>query len=155
MLRFPYQDEQFAGPAPPSLPTSAVARWRPLIPITIFGQTGLSDGFYRAILDSAADDTVFPIDLARRLGVRLHPPSGHGLRWRGQLYPLRFGDVELSITDSVSVWRWPAVVSFSPAQIRYPILGQAGCLQFMDARFLGADLAVELEVNRTFHGTQL
>jgi hypothetical protein len=120
----------------------------------VFGPTGLSDGFYRAILDTVADDTVFPIDLARRLGVRLHPLSGHGLRWRGQLHPLRFGDIELSITDSVSVWHWPAVVAFSPAPIRYPILGQAGFLQFMDARFLGADLAVELEANRTYPGAQ-
>ena len=51
------------------------------------------------------------------------------------------------------VWQWPAVIGFSPAPIRYPILGQAGCLQFFDAKFFGADLAVELEVNRAYPGT--
>jgi hypothetical protein len=43
-------------------------------------------------------------------------------------------------------------VRLSPAPIRYPILGTAGCLQFMDARFRGADLIVELETNPTFAG---
>jgi hypothetical protein len=76
------------------------------------------------------------------------------VRWRGQLHPLRFGDAALLLTDNGSVWRWSAVVGFSPAPLRYPILGQAGCLQFLDARFIGADLIVELETNRTYPGTQ-
>jgi hypothetical protein len=84
----------------------------------------------------------------------LRPHAGHGVRWRGQLHPLRFGEVELQFAADGLVWQWPAVVGFSPAPIRYPILGQAGCLQFMDARFLGADLAVELEINQTYPGTQ-
>ena len=79
--------------------------------------------------------------------------SGHRVRWRGQLYPLRFGDVELLLSDNAFAWRWPAVVAFSPAPIRYPILGQGGCLQFMDAYFLGADLVVELETNPSYPGT--
>jgi hypothetical protein len=76
------------------------------------------------------------------------------VRWRGQLHSLRFGDVDLLLTDNRSIWRWSAVVGFTPAPLRYPILGQAGCLQFMEARFLGADLRVELEANHTYPGTQ-
>ena len=49
---------------------------------------------------------------------------------------------------------WSAVIGFSPAPIHYAILGQAGCLQFFDARFLGAGLAIELEVNQAYPGTQ-
>lgn len=119
----------------------------------IIGPTGLVRHFGRAVLDPAADDTVFPLDTAGRLGVGLRPDTGHRVRWRGQLYALRFGDVELVLADDVSVWRWPAVVAFSPAPIRYPLLGQAGCLQFLDARFLGADRIAELETNHTFPGT--
>jgi len=63
-------------------------------------------------------------------------------------------DADLVLTDEISVWRWRALIGFTPAPIRYPILGQAGCLQFFDARFLGASLAVELEVNQTYPGTQ-
>jgi hypothetical protein len=154
MLRFPCQDEPLTGPAPPSLAGAATVRWRPLVPVTILGPGGVARHFGRAVLDPAADDTVFPLDTARRIGAPLLPDTGHRVRWRGQAHPLRFGAVELLLTDNTSVWRWPAVVGFSPAPLRYPILGQAGCLQYLDARFLGADLAVEVETNRTYTGTQ-
>jgi hypothetical protein len=153
MLRFPYQDEALTGPPPPSLPASAVVRWRPLAPVTIIGPGGAFHDFGRAVLDPAADDTVFPLDTAHQLGIRLRPDTGHRVRWRGQLHALRFGDAELLLTDNTSVWRWPAVVGFSPAPLRYPILGQAGCLQFIDARFLGADRMSELEINRDYPGS--
>jgi hypothetical protein len=154
MLRFPYLDEPLTGTAPPSLPAGAAVRWRPLVPISIIGPGGLTWDFGRAVLDPAADDTVFPLDTAGRIGARLHPDTGHRVRWRGQLYALRFADVELLLTDNVGTWRWAAVVAFSPAPLRYPILGQSGCLQFMDARFFGLDLIVELATNRSFAGTE-
>lgn len=124
------------------------------MPVKVIGPGGRYRAFGLAILDSAADDTVLPFDLMRSLGIALRPYTGHGVRWRGQLHALRFGTVELEIAAAGSVWRWPAVVGFSPAPIRYPILGQTGFIQFMNARFLGADLAVELEANHTFPGTQ-
>jgi hypothetical protein len=153
MLRFPYQDELLTGPAPPSLPAGATVRWRPLVPVEIIGPTGLSRQFSRAVVDPAADDTIFPLDTAQRIGARLLLDTGHRVRWRGQAHPLRFGGVELVLDDGNSVWRWPAVVGFSPAPLRYPILGTAGCLQFIDGRFLGADQLVELETNRSYPGT--
>ena len=45
MLRFPYQDELLTGPPPPSLPPGATVRWRPLVPVTIIGPTGLLRNF--------------------------------------------------------------------------------------------------------------
>ena len=154
MLRFPYLDEPLTGPAPPSLPAGTAVRWRPLVPISIIGPGGMMWDFGRAVLDSAADDTVFPLDTAGRIGGRLHADTGHRVRWRGQLYPLRFASVELLLTDNIGTWRWPSVVAFSSAPIRYPILGQSGCLQYMDAHFLGADHIVELTTNRSFAGTE-
>src|SRR3954470_3075701 len=103
-MRFPYQAELLTGPAPPSLPPGAAVRWRPLIPIQIVGPGGVSRHYARAVADPAADDTVFTLDTARRIGVRLQPDTGHRVRWRGQLHPLRFGDVELVLQDRVSVW---------------------------------------------------
>jgi hypothetical protein len=153
MLHFPYQDELLTGPAPPSLPVGATVRWRPLVPVEIFGPTGLSQTFARAVVDPGADDTVCPLDVARKIGAILRPDTGHRVRWRGQLHPLRFGDVELVLDDGTGSWRWPAVVAFSPAPMPYPLLGTAGCLQFIDACFRGADLIVELETNHTFPGT--
>jgi hypothetical protein len=154
VMRFSYQPEPLGGPSPASLPATAAFRWRPLIPIKIIGPAGLYRDYGLAILDPAADDTILPIHLVQRLGIALRPLTRHGVRWRGQLHPLRFGDVELQVAANGSVWQWPAIVGFSPAPIRYPILGQAGCLQFFDARFFGADLEVELETTRNFPGTR-
>jgi len=122
--------------------------------VTILSPTGQVRQFGRAVLDPAADDTVFPLDTAGRIGAHLRPDTGHRIRWRGQIHPLRFGAVELELDDGTAVWRWPAVVGFSPAPLRYPILGQAGCLQFFDAWFRGLDRIAELETNRSYPGTE-
>ncbi len=153
MLRFAYQEELLSGPVPPSMPANSVVRYRPLVPITIIGPGNASFSFERALLDTGSDDSVFPIDVAKRLGIRLKPLTGHGMRWRGLFHAIRFGDVDLALSDTISIWQWGAVIGFSPAPIRYPILGQAGFLQYFGARFLGADLAVELEINRDFPGS--
>lgn len=153
MLRFPYLDEPLTGPAAPTLPAGATIRWRPLVPVEVVGPTGISRQFGRAVVDPAADDSVFPIDTAARIGAVLWPDTGHRVRWRGQLHALRFGDVELALDDGASMLRWPAVVGFSPAAIRYPILGQGGCLRFLDTTFLGLDQIVTLEPNPSYPGT--
>jgi hypothetical protein len=153
MLQFPYEDEPLIGSPPPSLPGTVTVRWRPLVPVTVIGPTGRRRIFPRAVLDPGADDTVFPLALVGLLGVALRADTGHGLRWRGQAYPLRFGDVELELSDGTSVCRWPAVVGFTPAPLRYPLLGIAGCLQFFDARFRGDDRIAEVETNRSYPGT--
>jgi hypothetical protein len=153
MLIFPYQDEPLTGPGPPSLPAGATVRWRPLVPVTVVGPTGLMRSFSRAVADPGADDTVFPLDTAQRIGARLLPETGHQVRWRGQAHPLRFGDVDLVLDDGSAVWRWRAVVGFSPAPLRYPILGNSGCLQFFEVRFRGAALVVEFEINPSYPGT--
>jgi hypothetical protein len=154
MSRFPYQPEPLHGPLPPSLPPGTTVRWRPLAPVAMLGPTALVRRFSRALLDSGADDTSFPLDTVTRLNVPLISDMGQRVRWRGQVYSLRFGPVELELSDGQSTWRWRAVVGFSPAPISYPILGTGGYLQFMDARFLGADLVVELETNRLYSGTR-
>jgi hypothetical protein len=64
--------------------------------------------------------------------------------------------VELELSDeSGSIYRWPATVGFSSAPIRYPILGNAGCLCFFDALFRGDDRIVELATNHSYPGTTL
>jgi hypothetical protein len=155
MLSFPYQDEPLGALPPPSLPPGATVRWRPLVPVRVLEPGGRSRSFTRAVFDPCADDTVFALGLATVLGVLLRPDTGHVVRWRGQAYPLRFGDVELELSDDKGeVWRWPAVISFSPAPMRYPILGTCGCLQFFDSRFRGEDRVVEIETNRSYPGTK-
>lgn len=93
------------------------------------------------------------LGVASLIGVALRPDIGHALRWRGQAFSLRFGDVELELSDGIELRRWQAVIGFSQAPLRYPVLGLSGCLQFFDARFLGENRFVELESNQSFSGT--
>src|SRR5579862_2146953 len=120
MLQFPYQDEPLTGPPPPSLSTNAMVRWRPLVPVAIVGPTGKRRFFLRALLDPGADDTVFPVAVAADINAALRSPSGHGIRWRGQAFPMRFADVTLELADGSSAYCWPAIVAFSQAPIKYP-----------------------------------
>src|SRR5690348_5419657 len=124
MLRFPYQ---FVGSS---------QSWRPLVPVRILGPQGAFRDFGRAILDTGSDDTLFGANTAALIGAVLEPP-GLAVRWHGQLYPVRFAMVELKLTDYATHWRWPARVGFTPAPLRYPILGQRGALQYFNAEFLG------------------
>jgi hypothetical protein len=152
MLRYPYQPVPLSGSVPPSLPSTATVRWRPFAPVTITGPAGVPRHFHRALVDPGADDTVFPFELVDRLGVLLRPDTGHRLRWRGQAYPLRYGDAELELSDNETSCRWTTVICFSNAPIPYRILGYAGCLEFFNATFRGADRTVELEPNLSFPG---
>jgi hypothetical protein len=123
-----------------------------LVPVTIFSPSGQSRRFRRALVDPGSDDTIFPIDVATLLGVVLRPDTGHRIRWRGQLHPLRFGDVVLEISDATSTLRWPTVVAFTAAQIRYPLLENAGCLEQLNVSFLGVDRIVEIDTNAAYKG---
>jgi hypothetical protein len=153
MLQFPYEPVPLTGPPPASLPSTATAHWRPFAPVTIIGPTGVSRYFKRALVDPGADDTVFPLDLVAKLNVPLRPDTGHGLRWRGQLYSLRYGEVELQLAEGGTAYRWTAVVCFSSAPIPYRILGHAGCLEFFNVTFRGADRSIEIEPNQAYTGT--
>ena len=152
MLQFPYQPVPLIGTPPPSLPATTTAHWRPFVPMTIIAPSGRSRTFNRVLVDPGSDDTVFPMAIVSRLHVTLRPDTAHRLRWRGQLYELRFGDVDLQMTDDVTTYRWPATVGFSDAPIPYRILGYAGCLQFFDVTFRGDERFVELEPNRLYPG---
>jgi hypothetical protein len=76
------------------------------------------------------------------------------MRWRGQTYGLRYGSVELELVDDLgNALRWPATVAFTVANVRYPLLGIAGCLEYLDVKFLGKDRALELEPNALLPAT--
>jgi len=121
--------------------------------VTIIGPTGVSRRFQRALVDPGADATVFPLELVDRLRVMLRPDTGHKLRWRGQAYQLRYGDVALELADGGALYRWATVVCFLAAPIPYRILGYSGGLEFFNVTFRGADQIVELEPSLSYPGT--
>lgn len=70
ILRFPYLEEPLRGPPPPSMQSAATGRWRPLVPLSLHIPSS-SHYFTRVLVDSGADDTIFPLNIANRIGVPL------------------------------------------------------------------------------------
>jgi hypothetical protein len=130
-------------------------RWvrpRPIVPVSI---TGPMDTRARdALLDSAADDTIFPERLAADIGIDLrNTPRGVGRGVGMAAVPVRFAQVVLRLADGKETREWSAVVAFTSAQLYRPLLGFAGCLQFFAANFRGDLEAVELIANSLYPGT--
>ncbi|MCY2988923.1 MAG: hypothetical protein NTY19_13790 [Planctomycetota bacterium] len=127
-------------------------RPRPLIAVTIVGPRG--SRVREAILDTAADDTVFPESLANVIGVDLtDAPTGVGSGVGLVSVPLRYAEVSLRIATTQELREWSAWVGFTSGSLRRPILGFARFLQFFAATFLGDREEVELSVNRLYPGT--
>lgn len=152
MLQFPYQDEQLKGTTPHSPPSTATYRFRPLIPIAI-GRPLRRWQTTKAVLDIGADDTIFPTAIMQLIGAVALPDRGSRIIWQGKRFTIQYAQVRLFMADDVSTYSWQATVAFTPAPLKYPLLGLAGCLQYFDARFRGADRTVELDANWSYPGT--
>jgi hypothetical protein len=161
MLRFPYQRLHPARlPAnavrPPSLLTRilrlltgkrdapsiqatteliADSAARPFVTIRIQGPVAARRLRY-ALLDTGSQDTLFPAELAEPLGIVLGGTTRR-IRWRGQPFAVELHIVELELGRDGITWRWRARVGFTTAPLAYALLGQHGCLEFLDATFRG------------------
>jgi len=130
-------------------------RWvrpRPLVAVTVLGPTRSS--IRDAVLDTAADDTIFSEILAAQISLDLtNAPAGVGAGVGMSNIPLRYGQVRLRLTDGREQREWFAWVGFTTLRIPYPMLGFAGCLQFFTSTFHGDREELELTVNRLYSGT--
>ena len=107
-LRFPYQTDPIQGPTPLSLPAGTRIRSRPYIPIPIRSlQSGSGQAIQRALVDSGADDTVFPMAIGAALGVTflVGPSSSTVIRWRVTAYTMRYGEVEFQLKQGATTCR--------------------------------------------------
>jgi hypothetical protein len=143
------------SPAPvPSLAGSRT-RYRPLLVVRISSATHslLRDG----LIDSGADDTVFPESIALNLGLDLTnaPQLVINLAGRGILV-CRYASVVLSITDGVSeTYEWSATVGFVPVPLRNPLLGHAGFFDFFDVDFRRVTREAVIVPNAAFPGRRI
>jgi len=110
-----------------------------------------------SVLDTGADDTVLPDWIAAALALDLTGVEERPIGLAGRK-PLRcrYAPVEIQISDGIrETYRWTAIVGFvAAAMLPRPLLGHAGCLQYFDAEFRGADLDVLRIPNRSFPGTR-
>ena len=137
---------------PPNHPAEAIYRYRPIVPVTLVGPANRRHGAY-AVLDTGSDDCLFPIGFLVRIGGTPRPETGHHVTWRGSTHPILYANISLMLADDTSTYSWPTIAAFTSAPIKFSLLGLAGCLQYFDARFRGADRTVELEANWTYPGT--
>ncbi len=139
----------------PSL-RGGVLRHRPVLAVrpSVGGGSWILDG----LLDSGSDDTIFPEWVAGVIGVDLTAAVEHNIQLAGRGKPIRsrFLPITLRITDGLQeTYEWEAIVGFVAVPLKWPLLGQAGFLEFFDVRFLGADHATELIPNRAFAGIRI
>jgi len=127
-------------------------RPRPLVPVTLLGPAGVH--VEQAVLDTGADDTIFHESIATKLGVPLTAaPQGAAAGIAGVPIAVRYAEVTLRLADNLERREWRAWVGFTPVNLRRPLLGFAGCLQFFDAQFFGEHEEVELITNSLYPGT--
>jgi hypothetical protein len=123
-----------------------------LITVSVVGPGGTH--VVEGLVDSGADETVFPEDVAARIGVDLTgAPQGRGAGASLAGVPLRYGEVGLRIASRSERREWRAWVGFTSAKIYRPMLGFAGFLQFFTAAFHGDREQVELTINPLYPGT--
>ena len=119
---------------------------RPEIPVTVVGTRGTVT--YSALVDTGADNVVFPRSVADELGIELHPcercrATGFG----GGTVSLLSGLTTLEIGDSQERLRWTTRVLFNdcePEQDEIVLLGYLGFLEFFQANFDGPKGWLEL-----------
>ena len=148
-MRFRYHMTRMRQPA-----LALGGRWvrpQPLVHVGVVGPIGTYA--VQGILDTAADDTVFPDYAASWIGLDLtgaptRTSSGVG----GVPVSLRYAQVKLRVAGGGEFREWPAWVGFTSLLVRYPMLGFAGFLQFFTAVFHGDIEEVELAVNRLYPG---
>ncbi len=141
----------YPSPAPVWPLLGRMSRPRPMIPLTITGPTGswVCDG----LLDSGADDTVFPEQIAALLGIDLTgAPAGSASGVGMVASQIRYAEVSLRVTDGGDVYEWAARVGFTSAPIKRALLGFAGFLQYFTATFDGENDVVELAPNGLYPG---
>jgi hypothetical protein len=106
------------------------------------------------LLDTGSDDTVFHESVAVLIGVDLSSaPHGRAAGAATSAVPVRYAQVTLRLATVQEQHEWSALIGFTAAPLRYPLLGYAGFLQFFDATFRGAREEVELAVNHLYAGT--
>ena len=148
-LLFPYVRVPINRPA--FLLGGQMFRSRPLVRVTLIGSSGTY--VERCLLDTAADDAVFPDVAATQAGIDLtNAPIGAASGVGFVSHQIRYARVTLRITDGIEFCEWDTWIGFTSAPLGQPLMGFAGFLQFFDADFHGGREEVELVTSSLYPG---
>jgi hypothetical protein len=136
----------------PSIDTGdEIVLLRPEIPIRVYGPAGTADML--ALVDTGADNSIFPLSVARDLGIETTPGKGpDAMAFGGQRISLSFAEVVLEVWQHAVVIRWRTRLYFAdfPGDTeRAVILGHEGFLDYFTATFDGEDCVLALEPNHS------
>jgi hypothetical protein len=144
-MRFPYRE--YLATIPGTHDYRLIVR--PVITIRIVGPR--SDARWDALVDTGADETLFPFSLAALLGVEFDPhQTGIAAGISGDQLAIRYGDVEFRIETGAEIVHWKTTVGFvdfGSSSEEMIILGHAGCLEYFTATFVGESAELELVPN--------
>lgn len=149
---FPYLSLPTSRPIP-SLGGARV-RYRPILAVQLLAP--LASRLFDGSVDCAADDTIFPRALARRLGIDLSQAlPGEAQVVGGLSVPFVYCPVTLRVTDGLESCEWSATVGFADLPMLWALPGQAGFLEFFDAELRGARRELVLTPNTSFPGQHI
>jgi hypothetical protein len=152
MLQFNYTPTPLRGSPPAS--ASQSVNFKPLAPIKVanpHSSPTQTFSFREALVDSGSDDTIFPLAVIRQLQLTPIPGSrGHRLNWRGVAHALQFAEVLLKLESHGNAPQWRTVVGFTDAALKYPLLGQRGCFEFLNFDFHYGDNQFEIRPGAKF-----
>jgi hypothetical protein len=122
---------------------------RPEIQVLIHGPAGGAEVL--ALADTGADNSVFPLSIAHRLGIVTTPGKGPGaIAFGGQQIALSFANVVIELRQDGESIRWLSQLYFAdfPGDSeKTAILGHEGFLDYFTAIFDGENCTVTLEPN--------
>ena len=138
-MEFRFTIRQFTSPLPSRNNQTALL---PLVWLNLVSRESGTGRWYRCLLDSGSDETLFFPSQAADLGIDLtKAPTRNKPRPGGVTISLAYADVSLRLSDThgTEVYEWTAGVAFGNAGLGYPVLGFAGCLEFFNAFFLSGN----------------
>jgi hypothetical protein len=147
-MRFKYAQRWVQRPVVPH--GGVLYRLRPVVSVIVSGPGGsrITD----TLIDSGADDTVFPTRFAGLIGLSLdQAPTGYARGVGGAILPCRYATVELRLSDGAEVFQWRTLVAFSD-QVTLALLGHVGFFDFFVVTFHGAAKEVVIVPDATFPG---
>jgi hypothetical protein len=112
---------------------------RPRIPVRLRYGNRYIDLF--ALIDSGADECLFPVEVARALRIDLRQEKSHQYAGIGAGAVTAFFE---TVTIEVGGWPFSVYVGFSDSPSVVPILGQNGFFNLFDVRFNLSKEAIEL-----------
>jgi hypothetical protein len=125
--------------------------FRPEIVVMVHRPAGVRT--VRALVDTGSDYTIFPLEVATRMGIPTLPAEGPPIKaFGGQAIGVRYADVPVQIDSTEETLLWTARVFFTDdsddsSSDRTAVVGHMGFLEFLTATFRGDTNTLDIDAN--------